>query len=53
MFEDNGLTTKYDKFTHHIMIHEIILDHCFICYAETVNTISGRLSHEYEIDISQ
>ena len=61
MFEDNGRTEKYDKFNHHIMIHEISLD-CHLGwrilrkrlgYAENVNTISGHSSHEYDTNISK
>ena len=44
MFEDNNRNAKYDKFTHHTMIHEIRLDRCLgwcilckrLVYAENV-----------------
>ena len=61
MFEDNNLTKKYDKFTHHTIIHEIHLACCLGCrilskifgYAENVNTISGCFIHKYDTDILQ
>ena len=61
MFEENDRTVKYEKFTHHTMIHDIFLDSCLgwhilqKCqgYAENMNTISGLSSHEYDTDISQ
>ena len=56
IFEDNDRTSKCDKFTHHTMIYDIRLGRCLVwrilCkslgYAENVNTISGRSSHEYD-----
>ena len=60
MFDENGCTAKYDKFTHHTMIRDISLACCLgwcilrkrLGCAENVNTISGRLRNEYETDIS-
>ena len=61
MFGYNDHNAKYDKFTHHTMIHDIRLAirlgwrilHKRLGYAENVNTTIGRLSHEYDTDISQ
>ena len=55
MFDKNNRTEKYVKFTHQAMIHDFCLDYHLgwriLCkrlgYAENVNTISVRLSHEY------
>ena len=61
MFEDNDHNAKYDKYTHHLMIHEIRLTRCLgwlilrkhLGYAENLNTISGRSSHDYDTNIPQ
>ena len=61
MFEEFNHTVKYDKFTHHTMVHEINLAQRLGCrilrkrlvYSENVNTISGRSSHEHDTDILQ
>ena len=61
IFEDNDRTSKCDKFTHHTMIYDIRLGRCLVwrilCkslgYAENVNTISGRSSHENDTYIFQ
>ena len=59
MFADNECTAKYDNFTHHTIIHEIHLARRLgwrillksLCYAESVNKISGRLNNKYDTNI--
>ena len=61
VFKGKKYTAKYDKFVHHAMIHDLCLACCLgcrvlcnqLCCAETVNTINGRPSHEYETNILQ